>query len=74
MATYTTNQLTNVRADAVQIKCPYCGNEGFYTIKEKYGPFVVLCDSEDGTGCGRYFVIMVKFSAIVTTMAIADTE
>lgn len=71
MATYTTNQLTNVRADAVQIKCPYCGHEGFYTIKEKYGPSLVLCDSE---GCDRYFVIMVKFSAIVTTMAIADTE
>ena len=72
MATYQTNQLTNVRADAVQIKCPYCGHEGFYSIKERYGPFVVLCDSEEGPGCDRYFVAKVSFTANVTTMSIVD--
>ena len=74
MATYTASQVNNAKADAVQVKCPYCGHEGFYTVKERYGPFVILCDTEDGPGCDRYFVVKVKFQAIVTTMAITDTE
>ena len=74
MATYTTNQINNTRADAVQVKCPYCGHEGFFTVQERFRPFVILCDTEDGQGCDRYFAVKVKFQAIVTTMAITDIE
>ena len=73
MPTYTTNKLTSVSADAVQIKCPYCECEGFYTIKDQRSPFVVLCEA-DYHGCDRYFVASVRFSAIVTTAGIVEDE
>lgn len=73
MARYETRMLTNAFADAVQIRCPYCGTDGYYSITSMDSPFVVLCDIESG-GCDKYFAAKVKLTATVTTMAIIDDE
>ncbi len=60
---------------SVSVKCPYCGHHTPVLATLPYtGPEVILCDTEDGPGCDRYFVARVSWRPVVEVWEMRQAE
>lgn len=60
----------------VKAKCPYCGyiNQLPVDPRGTLEPLPVLCDCDDGDGCGEYFAITVIFKPQVRIYSMRQLE